>query len=96
MPAPVNRNHRKYTSTTRDIFPSFFTKIMSKLNIEKKKCTFEGCNNFIPRIRANHHAKFCSRRCEGMFKYREKAKLEGRELVYRGTRRPGLYSLKRK
>lgn len=96
MPAPVNRNYRKYTTTYKDIFPSFFTKIMSKLNVEKKKCIFEGCNNFIIGARANHHSKFCSTRCEGMFKRREKARLEGREFAFRGVRRPGLYKFNKK
>jgi len=78
-------NNSKYNthqpSTTKGIFFYKFNKLMAKIKIDKVKCAFEECDNFLSPSRKRHHCRCCSDSCEQKLQRREKAKLEGKVII---------------
>jgi hypothetical protein len=56
---------------------------------ERRKCAFEECNKYIP-LGKREETLYCSPNCAKKAEYRRKLKKEGKELTWRGVRRPGL------
>lgn len=69
------------------VFPLAFLKFV---NLSLKDYLYKKCLFCKKNIKAGSCKKYCSSKCYGNYKTREKAKKEGRVLVYRGTRRLGL------